>query len=206
MPSERTSFPSIRARWTRGLVERIGALPDPQRSSVWPRIPPTTLALVQRMNGLDWLPIEQHIEVLDALLIALGRDPYVAFYREASTALFESNLLRNIAVAGARAFGTRALLRSFPRGWNFVVRDCGGLTVERGEAGAYDVVTLSRIPGIVARSTSVHQGIAAVLWGALDLGGYTGQVVVDPGPARANTFVYHVSVQGHLRRPTLLGR
>lgn len=195
MTSALNPMPAIRARWTQMLLEGTESrLRDAELSSVTPRLDPERLARIRGLDGLDWLEIEAHIHVLDALYWGLGKPRYVAYMRETSRKIFRSRFLRAVVVTGARVFGRKALVRAFPRGWNLVVRECGLLEVERDDAGGITEITLREVPPVVARSDATRLAIASSLAAAIDIAGYVGRVQVDPGPARDRTFVFRVSL------------
>lgn len=169
-------------------------LSDVELSSVRSRLHPDRIAYVEGLDGLEWLDIETHIHVLDALYWGLGKPRYVAYYRETARRIFHSRLLQAVAVAGARVFGRAALVRAFPRGWNLVIRDCGILEVARDELHGVTEIALRQIPPVVARSDAIRLATAASIAAAIDIAGYLGKVEVDPGPVRDRTFVFRVSL------------
>ncbi|MCX4247983.1 hypothetical protein [Paraliomyxa miuraensis] len=187
--------PAIRARWTQMLLEGLDVrLSDVELSCVRPRLEPARLAYIRRLDPLEWLDIETHIHVLDALYWGLGKPRYVAYYRETARRILHSRLLKTVAVAGARVFGRAALVRAFPRGWNLVIRDCGILEVARDDARGITEIVLREMPPVVARSEAIRLATASSIAAAIDIAGYLGKVKVDPGPVRDRTFVFRISL------------
>ncbi len=174
-----------------GIDER---LTDAEAICVRERLDADRVAYLRGLDGLEWLEIETHIHVLDALYWGLGKARYVAYYRERARKIFRSRFLRAVVVAGARTFGRAALVRAFPRAWNLVIRDCGVLEVARDDDGGITEITLREIPPVVARSDAIRLAIASSLAAGIDIAGYLGRVEVDPGPPRDRTFVFRVSL------------
>lgn len=191
------SRPSIRAAWTRGILEYYERNYDERRTwSCLQALAPQTLRAIRTMSELDWLPIAQHIEFLEALLADTGPAEFVALYRRGSLELMHSPLLRTTAVSGVRVFGRRAILRVLPRAWNLVVRDCGKLGVSRHASRNCTQVTLRAIPADVAASRAIELCVAAVLAGACDLGGFPGRVQIERERPSPDAFQYYVSLYG----------
>lgn len=187
--------PAIRARWTQMLLDGIDVrLTDEQAAGVRLRLDPSQVARIRELHDLDWLDMQVHLHVLDALFWGLGKAQYVAFQRESARRIFRSRFLRTVAIAGVRVFGRSALVRAFPRGWNLVIRGCGTLEVHRDEEIGVSVLTLRDIPPQVARSEAIRLATAAAIAAAIDIGGYLGRVEVDPGEVRNCTFVFRASL------------
>ncbi|MEM6990834.1 MAG: hypothetical protein AAF721_10060 [Myxococcota bacterium] len=189
--------PSIRAGWTRGVLRYYEAHREEALvAQTLERVADESLRAIRALDDLEWLAIEPHVELLEALLADLGPAEFVALYRRASVALMRSRLLRTTAVAGVRVFGRKAILRVLPRAWRLVVRDCGQFRVGAHPTKNCAVVTLSSMPPVIAQSQATKLCIAAMLAGACDLGGYPGRVRIAPAPAGARTFVFEVSLYG----------
>ena len=187
--------PAIRARWTQMLLDGIDVrLTEEQSLAVRARLDPASVARIRSLDELDWLDMDTHMHVLDALFWGLGKAQFVAFQRESARRIFHSRFLRTIAIAGVRVFGRSALLRAFPRGWNLVIRGCGKLEVQRDEAAGTTEITLRDIPPHIARSEAIRLATASAIAASIDIGGYLGRVEVDPGVVKNCTFVFRASL------------
>jgi hypothetical protein len=176
------------------MIHEVAELQDEQRASVTAA---AGLELLERLRGVDdydWVPIEQHMVVLDALFSQLGPSEFIAFYRRVAFANFQSGLLRAIAVSGVRVFGRRALLRVLPRGWKVVIKGCGHLRVERDAKAGVTHLLITELPPILAASDAWRLSLGAVLAATLDLGKYIGRVKMDEGHYSDGALRYTVSL------------
>ena len=192
--------PSIRAGWTRGLLRYLEEHAEPARvASVLSRIRPESQQAIRALDGLAWLDIAAHLELLESMRTEVGPIEFVSLTRAASLGLMQGGLLRTTAVAGVRVFGRAAILKVLPRGWRLIVRGCGNFRVRRHPELNLTEVALAEMPPIVAASEGAKLATAGMLAASCDLAGLPGRVQVDREGTDATTFVYHVSVHGEPR-------
>lgn len=188
------AHPAMRAIWTRQLIEAARELNDEQRAGFEGRVGATKLVYLEQTDLLSWVPIEDHLTVLDALLDVLGPAEFVALGRRAAVQTMRSPFLRKVAVVGVKLFGRAALLRVLPRGWRLSLRNCGQLRVVRdAKAGITDLI-ISDLPPQLWNSASYRLVLAATFAGTLDLGGYVGRVQVDDGEYADEELRFRVSL------------
>jgi len=193
--------PSIRAGWTRGLLRYFEAHADPaQVASVLSRVPPPTQHAIRTLEGLSWLDIGAHLEMLESMRSEVGPIEFVSLTRAASLGMMKGSMLRTTAVAGVRVFGRAAILKVLPRGWRLMVRGCGHFRVRRHPELNVTEVALAEMPLIVAASEGAKLATAGMLAASCDLAGVPGRVQVDRPGTDATTFVFHVSIHGEPRQ------
>lgn len=186
--------PALRSVWTKQVLHAAEDLSEDHRRGFEGRVGETKIAYLQQLDTLAWVPAEDHLDVLDAMLAVLGPADFVALIRRAGVQAMRSALLRKVAVMGVKLFGRAALLRVLPRAWRLSLRNCGQLRVERNAEQGYTDLIISQMPEPLWSSASYRVALAATFAGTLDLGGYVGRVQVDDGHYENGELRYRVSL------------
>jgi hypothetical protein len=192
--TEEVPRPALRARWTQVLFDMVDRLTPDEQASFEERVGRTKMEYLRGSDSLAWVPIEDHLHVLQSLYDLVGPREFVAYVRSAGGDALRSPFLRTVAVTGVKVFGRAALLRVLPRAWRLSMRSCGRLIVERDADQGTSRIIIREMPKQLEGNTQWRLAFAATLASTLDLGGYIGSVRVDEGTYADGELRYVVSL------------
>lgn len=129
--------PAIRANQTKLCIRRIKVLEPSQREPILDSIRHLR-PIIRQASVLEWLPIEIHVGLADAIARHLPGKQAAAFWRDFVLEAFERPLLKAIVFGALRIYGNNplGLARFAPQSWTISMRDCGEVrpTLEPGRA------------------------------------------------------------------------
>jgi hypothetical protein len=135
----------MRAGQLKEDLQALRVLGDEVASRVLAGLPPGLLRTIERSPRADWLPIQLLLTFCHVVAAEVGDAGLRAWFRAATCRAVETSTLRPLMETVVRIFGLSpaALLRGAPQGWRATFRDCGELSVVRGEVA---IVWLRGLP------------------------------------------------------------
>ncbi|MGA9523312.1 MAG: hypothetical protein WBV82_17725 [Myxococcaceae bacterium] len=123
----------VRASLTQTFLRFAEGLPEDVRTRIYAGFPQAHRVQIQKTLGLGWVPLEQHLLLLDVARQSLPGDPreaFRSFHRDAILEAFQQPFFKTIVDGFVRAFGLSpgTIMRAAPTGFSFAFRGCGEVT------------------------------------------------------------------------------
>lgn len=157
--------PCIRGFMSRMMLEAARNLPADKQQRVFARAPASVIALIESTPRLGWVPLEQSMQLSDAVHQTLGDPGFRHFFATLSERMLTYPLLQSFFDGAARLFGLtpQALLKWSPYAWEQAFRDCGKLVYvphrESVSNGRVEMV-LEEFPPALLRSGTFPESLA----------------------------------------------
>jgi hypothetical protein len=118
--------PVVRATWAKVAVGRMKHLPPAQSQRVLDELGPLR-EVIREAGLLEWLPLEQFVEVADAVERGLGTDGSREFWRDVLEDSFDRRLLKPLVSATVALHGRepRSILRLVRQGYQLIFKNAG---------------------------------------------------------------------------------
>jgi hypothetical protein len=121
--------PAFRATWTKFAVAAVNR--SPRREALRKAIGETRLGILRRASVVDWLPIDIHLGVCDAVFEVLGVSGARAFWKERLLAAFLTKTMGPFVTGASVVFGEQpyALMKIAMTSYRLMARNAGQITV-----------------------------------------------------------------------------
>lgn len=179
----------MRGAVTRTLLDAIRRLPADESAEVLKRIPPPSLAAIDAVGVLGWLPMQTHMDASEALLVVVGAPRHVEIWRDVMTRSFDRPFLRGFVQMSASLFAETptTLLRQSERLFPYLAKDLGVMRFEQSDRPCEGALVLRGFP---ADRYSLHcffNGLLGCAQSALVVLGVDGSVEVEDADASSGT-------------------
>ncbi len=184
---------SSRAVIYKRVLERIEALPAPDRRRVMEHVDADLARKVREAGRLSWFDWRVNAHFDRAILMGLGHEGALRFWRSYGIYVATDGVFAKTVEGAVRLFGLSpaVLVRRYPDGYNFATRRQGRVTATAGSNDMEVAVYFDALPEDVATPGFIvaQQGALCAL---LELCGATGEVEVDDQYAQEGNLVYRV--------------
>ena len=172
--------PAIRAGWSARVLRAVGRLDAGPRDAIVSRTGAKVVEAIRGQSAMSWLPMSDHVRLIDALVSTLGADEARALLRDTSLRNMRSSLLAASVSATLRVFGVGplALVRMFPRGFRLITRGCGVVTVATFRDARGTEISFTQLPEPL-RVAAWAISMSAVFDAAMEIGKVSGTVEAD---------------------------
>ncbi len=184
--------PRSRAVIYKRVLERIEALPEPDRRLVAAHLDDGVVRKVKEAGRLAWFDWRVNAHFDQAILAGFGREGALAFWRSYGLHAATSGVFSQLVDGVVRLFGVApgVLLRRYPDGYHFATRYQGAVTAAESSDHETAIHMEGLPPGVAAPGFVVaHQG---VLYALLALCRAMGEVEVDDRFAGEGSLVFRV--------------
>jgi hypothetical protein len=185
---EPDEVPAIRAGWSARVLRAVGGLAPEVRDAVLDGFGNELADEIRAQAAMSWVPMRDHVALLEALVGEVGRDDARQLLRDASLRNLRSSLLAASVSATLRVFGVGplALMRMFARGFRLITRNCGEVTVRSARDTPGTEVEFTELPEEVRREAWAVS-MTAVFEAIMDTGKVSGIVRPDTTDLRQGT-------------------
>ncbi len=156
-----------RAVLTQSVIAEIGKLPE--RAQIIERFGAQRIAKIGDRLAIAWVPLEEHLELVELLYGAVGADPYVHFWRRVMIETLGAPLVAGLVRMSTRE-GPMRLLSRGQMVHEALTRGTGVLGIEDPRERSC-VVTLKGFPSREFSLACYADGIAGSILGAVDRAG-----------------------------------
>lgn len=168
-------------------LEAIALLGDEQAGRVHAAIAPATRERIERASRIEWLALDDDVELTTAVFREVGADGLRAWSLDAIVRSTKTGLLGPLLQGVINVFGVhpRSILRAAPRVWASLYKGCGSLRVVDVDAATTELVLEGAPAAMVTPPYSL--GIAASAEAAIVLTRFDGTVGVEDARPRAGS-------------------
>jgi hypothetical protein len=147
--------PSFRATWTKFAVAAVNR--SPRREAIRNFIGEARLNSLRRASVVDWLPIDVHLSVAEAVLEILGKAGARAFWKERLLAAFKTKTMAPFVAGAGIVFGEQpyALMKIAMSAYKLMAKNAGVITVTSASEGVV-VMTFTDAPQAIVKSEGWH--------------------------------------------------
>jgi hypothetical protein len=147
--------PSFRATWTKFAVAAVNR--SPRREAIRNFIGEARLNSLRRASVVDWLPIDVHLSVTEAVLEILGKAGARAFWKERLLAAFKTKTMAPFVAGAGVVFGEQpyALMKIAMTSYRLMAKNAGFITVSAAPDGAV-LMDFQDMPAAIIDSAGWH--------------------------------------------------
>ncbi len=188
--------PSVRATFTQLTMEAAERLEPSIAQKLRDQMPAESLLRIEQTSRLDWLPIEDDLELTRVVVGLLGPERARVFWRQNLLDALSAPLLGPIAKGAVRLFGPTpaAIVRWTPRAWPHVYSACGELGASACESSA--TLSWRAIPQALRLSSSFARALGHAFGAFFDFTNTDGEVEADLRELDAGRVVYSFRWKG----------
>ncbi|HCF62264.1 MAG TPA: hypothetical protein DFS52_30270 [Myxococcales bacterium] len=188
--------PSVRATFTQLTMEAAERLEPSIAQKLRDQMPAESLLRIEQTSRLDWLPIEDDLELTRVVVGLLGPERARVFWRQNLLDALSAPLLGPIAKGAVRLFGPTppAIVRWTPRAWPHVYSACGELAASADGSSA--TLSWRAIPQALRQSSSFARALGYAFSSFFDFTNTDGEVEADLRELEAGRVVYSFRWKG----------
>lgn len=190
-----------RAVLTQSVIAEIARLPE--RAQITERFGADRIARIEERLSIAWVPLDEHLELVELLYAAIGVEGYVRFWRKVMTETLGAPLVAGLVRMSTKD-GPMRLLSRGQMVHEALTRGTGVLAVE-DQAETSCVITLRDFPARDFSLASYADGIAGSILGACDRSGVLPSVSTEILSAVRGDVRYEVAWQPLARGDSLVG-
>lgn len=171
-------IPSFRASWSKFAIQGINQ--SPRRDAIRAAIGAERLAQIRDATAVDWLPVEVHLAITDAVLAVLGLTQARGFWKDRLLDSFSTKAMAPFIAGASFIYGDElyALTKVAMSAYRLVTKHAGQIVVTREQDG----VLVLNFEGIAA-GLSTSSGWQALCHGQceglLQRVGVTGDIALS---------------------------
>ncbi|MGI5865330.1 MAG: hypothetical protein ACOX6T_25195 [Myxococcales bacterium] len=191
--------PSVRATFTQRTLEAAERLEPTIAQKLRAQMPAESLRRIEQTSRLDWLPIEDDLELTRVIAGLFGPERARAFWRQNLLDALSAPLLGPIAKGAVQLFGPTpgAMVRWAPRAWPHVYSACGELGASARESSA--TLSWRAIPQALRQSTLFARALGQAFGSFFDFTCTDGEVETDLRGLDAGRVVFLFRWKGDAR-------
>jgi hypothetical protein len=173
------------------VIAEIGRLPE--RAQITERYGAERIARLEDRLSIAWVPLDEHLELVEMLYAAVGVEGYVRFWRRVMTDTLGAPLVAGLVRMSTKE-GPMRLLSRGQMVHEALTRGTGVLGVEDPKETSC-VITLRDFPAREYSLASYADGIAGSILGACDRAGVIPSVTTEIVSATRGDVRYQVGWQ-----------
>lgn len=140
--------PAFRASWSKFAIQGINQ--SPRRDAIRAVVGERRLKQIRESSTVDWLPVEVHLSVADAILQVNGLIQARGFWRERLLASFTTKAMGPLIAGASFIYGDQlfALTKVAMGAYKLMTRDSGRIVVTRADDGTLVLDFEDTAPGL----------------------------------------------------------
>lgn len=167
----------VRVNWTRVVLD---ALAEDLRPLIDGQLPEETREAIEGAGLLEWLPLEHHLRVCEAIRNQLGAAGLRQHFCLSTLEAGGMPLFRTLAQGFVRLFGMTpgSIVRAAPAAWDIIFKNLG--TVKVGEVGEFRAsAKVIELDPLLCETDTFPIGVAGGFDACLEFTYHVGEVELD---------------------------
>jgi hypothetical protein len=181
-PSQDTvdTEPTMRSQQIKQRIQSIGMVfgKDVQKK-IMSRIPKETLQTISQAEDDQWLPVKLNVEIFDCIAAEVGEEGIYNLSAKSFNKILASSTVSQLFRSALHLFRIQptTLVKLTGLFWRAIYRNCGDLSVVKGEQNQA-VVLWSNIPPFIGKNRNYLMAIAGGIHSVIAYGGANPRVTL----------------------------